>query len=248
MCGRYSLTTTPEAMRRLFGISGPLPGLPARYNVAPTQQVPIVRAVRSARYGREIALVRWGLIPFWAKDTTIGHKLINARAETMAREQAFREALRLGRRCLIPADGFYEWKKEAAAKQLWRITLADERPFAFAGLWERWEKARDAVPVESCTIITTAANGIVATFDDRMPVILLPDDYAAWLGDDALYDTVKLLQPYPSSEMRLRRVNATLNNVRNDRPECPAPVKAQLQADGIVDELDIWPVGNLLLQ
>ena len=220
MCGHYSLTTTPEAMRRLFRFAGPLPNLPPRYNVAPTQQVPIVRAVRGDRHGRELAMVRWGLIPFWAKDATIGYKLINARAEAIARKPFFREAFKRGRRCLILADGFYERQKTSTAEQAWRITLADGRPFAFAGLWERWEKAPDAVPVESCTIITTAANGMVATFDDRMPVILLPDDYPAWLGEDAARDVAELLRPYPSEEMRAYRVSTAVKSPKNDGPEC----------------------------
>ncbi len=220
MCGHYSLTATPEAMRRLFHFAGPLPNLPPRYNVAPMQQVPIVRALPGDRHDRELAMVRWGLIPFWAKDATIGYKLINARAETIARKPFFREAFKRGRRCLIPADGFYERRKTGTAEQAWRITLADGRPFAFAGLWERWEKAPDAEPVESCAIITTAANGMVATFDDRMPVILLPDGYPTWLGEDAARDVAELLRPYPSEEMRAYRVSAAVNSAKNDGPEC----------------------------
>ncbi len=182
MCGRYSITTPVEALARLFRFSGPLPNLRPRYNVAPTQQVPIVRRAQDDGE-REVAQVRWGLIPFWAKDEKIGYKLINARAEGIDAKPSFREAFKRGRRCLIPADGFYEWWKGTKPKQPWRITLEDGGPFAFAGLWERWEKAPDGVPVESCTIITTAANALVAKLHDRMPVILPVDAYGPWLGE-----------------------------------------------------------------
>ena len=161
MCGRYSITTPVEALSRLFRFTGPLPNLRPRYNVAPTQQVPIVRRARD-NSARELAQMRWGLIPFWAKDMSIGYKLINARAEGIDAKPSFREAFKRGRRCLIAADGFYEWEKKGTPKQPWRITLEDGEPFAFAGLWEHWEKAPGGVPVESCTIITTAANALVA--------------------------------------------------------------------------------------
>ena len=219
MCGRYSITTPVEAMQRVFRFAGLLPNLPPRYNVAPTQQVPIVR--RAGNDGeRELVQVRWGLIPFWAKDASIGYKLINARAEGIAEKPSFREALKRGRRCLIAADGFYEWQKTGGAKQPWRITLKDGEPFAFAGLWERWEKAPDGVPVESCTIITTSANQLVRPLHDRMPVILAPDDYPAWLGEDAVREVAELLRPYPSEAMHAYRISTAVNNVKNEGPEC----------------------------
>ena len=154
-------------MRRLFRLREPLPNLRPRYNVAPTQQVPIMRATPDEA-DRELAQVRWGLIPFWAKDAKIAYSLINARAEGIDAKPSFRKAFKR-RRCLIAADGFYVWEKKGTPKQPWRITLADGEPFAFAGLWERWEKAPDGVPVESCTIVTTAANALVAKLHDRMP-------------------------------------------------------------------------------
>ena len=224
MCGRYSITTPVEALSRLFRFSGPLPNLRPRYNVSPTQQVPIVRWA-PADGQRELAQVRWGLIPFWAKDAKIGYSLINARAEGIAEKPSFREAFKRGRRCLIAADGFYEWEKRGATKQPWRITLADGGPFAFAGLWERWEKAPDGVPIESCTIITTAANQLLRPLHDRMPVILAHDDYAAWLGEDAARAVAELLQPYPSEEMRAYCVSTAVNSVRNDGPECVEAVE-----------------------
>jgi putative SOS response-associated peptidase YedK len=220
MCGRYSITTPVEGLRRLFRFVGPIPNLPPRYNVAPTQQVPIVRLAGNDG-AREIAQVRWGLIPFWAKDAAIGSKMINARAEGIAEKPAFRAALK-SRRCLVLADGFYEWQATPGRKVPWRITLKDGEPFAFAGLWERWEKAPDGVPVESCTIVTTSANPLLRPLHDRMPVILATDDYPAWLGEDAARAVTELLRPYPSGAMRAYRVSTAVNSVRNDGPECIA--------------------------
>jgi putative SOS response-associated peptidase YedK len=189
--------------------------------VAPTQQVPIVRRA-SANGERELAQVRWGLVPLWAKDLAIGAKMINARAEGIGEKPAFRAALKL-RRCLIPADGFYECQTTPGRKLPWRITLKNGEPFAFAGLWERWEKAPDGVPVESCTIITTSADQLVRPLHDRMPMILAPDDYAAWLGEDAIREVGELLRPFPSEAMRAYRVSTAVNNVKNSGPECIEP-------------------------
>jgi len=221
MCGRYSITTPVEALVRLFRFGGPPPNLPPRYNVAPTQQVPIVRRA-PADGERELAQVRWGLIPFWAKDAKIGYSLINARAEGVDTKPSFRAAFK-SRRCLIPADGFYEWQKKGGGKQPWRITLKDGEPFAFAGLWERWDKAPDGVPVESCTIVTTSANQLVRPLHDRMPVILAPDDYAAWLGEDEVREVTELLRPYPSEAIRAYPVRTVVNSPKNDGPECIEP-------------------------
>jgi putative SOS response-associated peptidase YedK len=225
MCGRYSITTPVEALARLFRFGGPLRNLPPRYNVAPTQQVPIVRRQHEGLTGeRDLAEVRWGLIPFWARNAPIGARMINVRAEGVADKPAFRRAFRQ-RRCLVPADGFYEWQKTGSSKQPWRITLKDGEPFAFAGLWERWEKAPDGVPVESCTIITAAANALVAKLHDRMPVILPAHAYPAWLGEDSalLPELRALLRPYPSEAMRAYRVSTAVNNVKNYGPECIEP-------------------------
>ena len=223
MCGRYSITTPVEALARLFRSKGPALNLPPRYNVAPTQQVPIVRREHEGLTGeRELAQVRWGLIPFWARTAPIGAKMINARAEGIDEKAAFRAALKM-RRCLVPADGFYEWQAMRGRKVPWHITSKDGKPFAFAGLWERWEKAPDGVPVESCTIITTSANHLVRPLHDRMPVILAPDDHAAWLGEDPVRDVAELLRPYPSEAMRAYRVITAVNSVRNDGPKCIEP-------------------------
>ena len=225
MCGRYSITTPVESLRRLFRFTGPLPNLPPRYNVAPTQQVPIVRTAHGDRHDRELAMVRWGLIPFWAKDATIGYKLTNARAEGIDAKPSFRETFKRGRRCLIPADGFYEWRKKGDAKQPWRVTLEDGEPFGFAGLWERWEKAPDGVPVESCTIITTAANALVAKLHDRMPVILPAEACGPWLGEDSASpaELLALLKPYPPEAMCAYPVRPVVDSPKNDTPECIAP-------------------------
>ncbi|HUI16306.1 MAG TPA: SOS response-associated peptidase [Alphaproteobacteria bacterium] len=230
MCGRYSLTTPAEAMRRLFGFAGPLPNLPARYNIAPTQQVPIVRLDREA--ARELASVRWGLIPFWAKDATIGNRLINARAEGLAEKPSFRAAFR-ARRCLVPADGFYEWQATPRGKRPYRIGLTGGSPealplFAFAGLWEHWAKAADGVAIESCTIVTTEANELLRPIHERMPVILAAEDHAAWLDPATPTGAaLALLKPYPAAAMLAYPVSTRVNSVRFDDALCIAPDLAE---------------------
>lgn len=225
MCGRYSITTTPEVLRRLFKFAGPLPNLAPHYNVAPTQFVPIVRPAAKGRSAasaaeRELVRVRWGLIPSWAKDVSTIY--INARAEGIAEKPAFRAALR-ARRCLVPADGFYEWQRVGGGEVPWRITLADGGPFAFAGLWEQWDRPANGAPVESCTIITTQANEFVGPIYSRMPVILPPHSYDAWLQETRLEALVALLRAYPAEWMTTYRVGAAVNNVENDGPECVEP-------------------------
>src|SRR5208282_5526630 len=219
MCGRYSITSAPEAMRRLFKFTNALPNLRPRYNVAPTQDVPVVRSASDAR---ELVTIRWGIVPHWARDLSIGSKMINARSETVAEKPSFRESFKK-RRCLVVADGYYEWQKVDGKKLPWRYTLADGSPFAFAGLWARWDKASDGVPVETCTIITTEANQLARHIHDRMPVILAPDDYAAWLGENSVREVSELLKPYPAEDMRAYRVSTVVSNSRNDVPECIEP-------------------------
>ena len=224
MCVRYSIAATPDSLQRLFRVSGPPPVFPPRYNVAPTQFVPIVRLARGKDAGgtalRELVRVRWGLIPSWDKDVSTGYA--NARAERIAEKPAFRAAFRT-RRCLIPADGFYEWQRVDGQDVPWRITLADGGAFAFAGLWERWDKSSDGVPVESCAIITTEANEFVQPISARMPVILPPDRYEVWLQETRLETLVSLLRSYPAEHMTTYRVNEVINSVMNDGPECAAP-------------------------
>jgi putative SOS response-associated peptidase YedK len=176
MCGRYTLTTSGPRVAKLFRLDA-TPSLPFRYNVAPSQPVPAVRADAA---GRSLALLRWGLIPSWAADPSIGNRLLNARSETVAQKAAFRAAFRQ-RRCLLPADGFFEWRKEGRLKQPYLFRLQGGGPFAFAGLWEQW-KGPDGVTVESATVLTTGANELVRPLHERMPVILRPEDHDRWLA------------------------------------------------------------------
>jgi putative SOS response-associated peptidase YedK len=225
MCGRFTLRTpmTVLAQQFLFDLGGVPPDLMLRprFNIAPTQTVAVIRQP-AAGGPREFGLLRWGLIPSWAKDTKIGATMINARAETLAEKPAFRAAF-AKRRCLILADGFYEWKKEGQQKLPYYFQLADQRPFAFAGLWERWrgppaDSAEPQAPIESCTIITTTANELCAPLHDRMPVILEPAAYGRWL-DPAFTESrqlLDLLAPLPASQMQSRPVNPRVNSVRND--------------------------------
>lgn len=238
MCGRYCLTTPAQAMQRLFGFMGSLPNWPARYNIAPTQLVPIVRLAPAGGEGdgagersaprRELVQARWGLVPFWAKDAAIGAKMINARAEGIAEKPAFRAAFR-ARRCLVPADGFFEWQASPRRKRPYWVGLKGgtpevPTPFAFVGLWERWTKAPDGAPLESCTIVTTEANALLRPIHERMPVILAPADYESWLDlATPLPDALALLRPYPAEAMTLHPVSARVNSVRFDDALCIAP-------------------------
>jgi putative SOS response-associated peptidase YedK len=218
MCGRYSITTNPEALRRLFAFLNATPNIRPRYNAAPTDDLPVVRLDRQGN--RELVMLRWGLIPSWANDPKIGYSTINARAETVATKPAFREAFRK-RRCLVVADGFYEWAKEGGSKQPYRITLKDGEPFAMAGLWEWWRKGEQRI--ESFTIIVTTANDLSRPIHDRMPVILHPDTWEAWLTAKDAETPAVLLQPYPASQMTMYPVSKRVGNVKNDDPELIEP-------------------------
>ncbi len=200
------------------------PQLPPRYNIAPSQPVAVIRLRPDANnQQRELTMMRWGLIPSWATDLTIGNRLINARSESVLEKPAFRAAMRR-RRCLIPADGFYEWRKTAGGKQPYFVGMRDGRLFAFAGLWESWEGA-DHSYLESCTLLTTTANKLVADIHDRMPVILPSEAYGPWL-DPAVppAQAVALLEPFPAEQMTAYPVGTLVNNPQNDRPECIVPV------------------------
>jgi putative SOS response-associated peptidase YedK len=190
-----------------------------RFNIAPTQPVAAVRLGETGGQ-REGVLLRWGLVPGWAKDPAMGSRLINARAETVAEKPSFRSAFKR-RRCLIPADGYYEWQKTGSRKQPFFIRLKDERAFAFAGLWESWDKGGEG-PLETCTIITTESNELTADIHPRMPVILDPRDYPVWL-DPAVDDRRQLeplLKPYAASDMQLDPVSIYVNSPRNEGPDC----------------------------
>jgi putative SOS response-associated peptidase YedK len=217
VCGRFTLRTPAKVLAELFDVAN-VPDREPHYNIAPTQAVAVVR-LQAGGEGRELARMRWGLIPAWAGDPAIGNRLINARSETVATKPAFRQAFR-SRRCLIPADGFYEWERLSGRKQPYYIRLKGDRPFGFAGLWEKWERAE--VPIESCTILTTQANELVGSIHDRMPVIISPDDYALWL-DPRCQDSRKLealLRPFPAAEMTACPVSMLVNNPRNDLERC----------------------------
>ncbi len=223
MCGRFTQAQIAELDREVFKLLS-VPRLPPRYNVAPTQDVAVVREGGRGK-GRSVDLVRWGLIPAWAKDPTIGSRLINARAETLAVKPAFESAFRY-RRCLIPSDGFYEWEKTPRGKQPHYIRMRDGRVFAYAGLWERWEDPGHD-PIETCTIITTDANELVAPIHDRMPAIVRPERYDEWL-DPAHRDPRSLrplLTAYPAEEMASHPVSTYVNRPEHDGPACIEPIQ-----------------------
>jgi len=219
MCGRFVLMMLGRDLAKHFALEE-VPDLEPRYNIAPTQMVAVIRLDQDT-LRRRLVLVKWGLIPFWAKDPSIGNRLINARAETAAVKPAFRAAFK-SRRCLVPADGYYEWKKKRAGpKQPYLARNADGSPFAFAGLWEKWQ-APGGESIESCTILTTDANELTQPIHDRMPVILQVKDYDLWLDVQVKDPTLlkPLLRPYPSEEMILQPVNPKVNKARYDAPDC----------------------------
>ncbi len=219
MCGRFNLITDAGALVDFFELGQGME-LQPRYNIAPSRDVAVVRETGG---GRALSMLRWGLIPSWAKDPKIGYRMINARAETVAEKPSFRVALRR-RRCLIPATGFYEWKAVPGGKQPYNIQLVDGGLFAFAGLWERWQGGGGQA-VESCTIIVTEANRAISPIHDRMPVILDPSDYKNWL-DPQLQDAASLqpmLRPCPSNWINSYPVTPLVGNPKNDGPECVVP-------------------------
>jgi putative SOS response-associated peptidase YedK len=231
MCGRFTQAQIAELDREVFKLLE-IPRLEPRYNVAPTQDVAVVReggrgeerrGERGSR-GRTLAFIKWGLVPHWTDDPTIGNRLINARAETADQKPAFRDAFR-ERRCLVPADGFYEWQRTSHGKQPYYVRLADGGVLAFAGLWDRWVSP-DGEPLESFTILTTKPNDVVAPIHDRIPVILPPDGYDRWLDPAAVRrrDLEELLQPYPADAMTAYPVSRYVNSPRNEGPQCVEPL------------------------
>jgi putative SOS response-associated peptidase YedK len=216
MCGRFTLTHDINAIAQAFNVPVP-PSLQtgARYNIAPTQNIVTVMNDGSTH----LDLLRWGLIPSWAKEESIGSKMINARAETLAEKPSFKRLLR-SRRCLVVADGFYEWKKEPGGKTPMYITLQDGDLFAFAGLWDTWKNA-DEEQIRTCTIITTGPNELMAPIHNRMPAILTPEARDAWL-DSTLHDEhalVPLLSSYSADAMKARPVSRLVNNPQYDSAE-----------------------------
>ncbi|ASC72452.1 Putative SOS response-associated peptidase YoqW [Halomicronema hongdechloris C2206] len=227
MCGRFSLTQTGDSLAAAFRLQVPLSGAP-RYNIAPSQPVVTLVATSTAPtpHGQRL---RWGLIPSWAKDPTMGNRLINARAETVAEKPSFRAAFKR-RRCLVLADGFYEWQRQDRnTKQPYYMFLKDHRPFAFAGLWEHWHDPNSGDELQTCTILTTAANELMQPIHNRMPVILAPEHYAPWLDPDYYQPQVlqEMLHPYGAAAMECYPISTLVNNPRNDSPECMAPLREQ---------------------
>jgi putative SOS response-associated peptidase YedK len=217
MCGRFTRKENLQHLADLLGLPIP-PPLAPRYNITPSQLVACVRTNPNTSQ-REWVELKWGLVPSWAMDPNIGHQLINARGETVAQKPSFRHAFKQ-QRCLILADGFYEWKREGKTKQPYYIRLKDHRPFAFAGLWERWGKQDSAAG--SCSLITIHANSLMEPIHHRMPVILPEQAYSLWL-DPTLKNTAYLsglLEPYEANEMEAYPVSTIVNNPRNDYSEC----------------------------
>jgi len=218
MCGRFVIELSPELVKAIFGLAES-PALPPRYNVAPTQLVPVIR--QGADGQRHLDLLRWGLVPTWAKE--VGAGLINARAETVAQKPSFRQAFRQ-RRCIIPASGFYEWQKVDKGKVPYYVHMADGSPMPFAGIWEAWRSPTGEV-LESCAILTTGANATVAPIHDRMPVILNPAAFALWL-DPAVHSAEQLaplLDPCPPEQVAMFPVSTLVNRPTNDSPACITP-------------------------
>jgi len=223
MCGRFALSAPVDRLYRHFGLSS-TEELPPRYNIAPGQQIP---AIREPKSGRELVMMLWGLVPFWAKEVKTGSGLINARSETMAEKPSFRNSFKQYR-CLIPADGFYEWKiiPGQKKKQPYFIRMKDKGIFAMAGLWSIWKNQAAGDVVESCAIVTTGSNTLLAEIHDRMPVILYPESYAAWLRRET--DPVhlkKLCQPYNPEYMEIYPVAGLCNNPKIESPECIAKLR-----------------------
>lgn len=220
MCGRFSQRSPSKKIAKKFEVEE-VPPLFERYNVSPAQAV---LAVRESSEGREATFLKWGLVPRWADDPSIGNKLINARSETVAEKPSFREAF-VRRRCLVPAEGFYEWSRHGGGrKQPLYFHMRDGEPFAIAGLWERWERGDE--PLETCTLLTTEANELLAPHHDRMPVIIRPEEYEVWLdaGVRSADLTRTLLRPYPHEEMSVYAVSLLVNNPANEGPRCAEPL------------------------
>lgn len=237
MCGRYLFTTMPEAVRKLFGYKEQ-PNFPPRYNIAPTQPIAVV----TARHGeRHFVLMRWGLIPSWVKDPSKFPLLFNARSEEAAGKPAFRSAMKY-RRCLIPANGFYEWKREGKAKRPFLIRPRDGSPIAFAGLHETWLGA-DGSEVDTAAILTTAPNRLLAPIHDRMPVVIPEDAFAAWLDVDGRRpaDVADLLRPAPDGLFEAVPVSERVNAARTDDPGLVEPLSEPIRVEDAAQEPEERP-------
>jgi len=226
MCGRFCLTSSVEALRHLFGFQES-PNLPPRYNIAPTTPISAIRlSLRDGNSTPEYFSAHWGLVPSWSKSADFSAKMINARSETVTEKPSFRAAYK-ARRCLIPANGFFEWQKLGkTAKQPWLIGLKETPLIAFAGLWENWKDA-DGQNLESCTILTTTATDSIAFIHHRMPVILEPENFVGWMSGQ---EGASLLKPYASDQVNFHKVSARVGNIRNDDTELLESINAPEQA------------------
>ncbi len=221
MCGRYSVTVNPSQLAEHFDALPPVEPESPRYNAAPTQNLPTLLNDGD----RHIQLLRWGLIPHWAKDAAQGNRMINVRVESLTEKPTFKNTLQK-RRCLVLADGFYEWQKNEHGKTPMRFTLKSGEPFAFAGLWELWNNPEGEL-VRTFTILTTTPNELVESVHNRMPVILLPENEKTWLSNDAeTGDWLKVLNPYPADLMKVYAVSPKINSPSNDDPSVIEPAQA----------------------
>ena len=222
MCGRFVLENPAEQLTKAYRLSS-VPDLSPRYNIAPGQQVAVVRQNHGDT--RQLVTMKWGLVPSWSKDPAFGNRLINARSETVHEKPSFRQAFR-SRRCIIPASGFYEWHQAGTKKVPHYIRLRDGQIMSLAGLWEKW-KAPQEEEIETCTILTTAANGLVRQFHDRMPVILHSEEFDLWLDRDVddVDRLAELFHPYPSDLLVEHPVTMEVNSPRNDDPGCILPME-----------------------
>jgi len=230
MCGRFVQKTPLGDIRVLFETTNPVPNAAARYNAAPTDNLAVVRYNPQSRE-RALDLLRWGLVPLWAKDLSFGPKCINARAETVATNNIFRDAFER-RRCLVPADGFYEWQKEGGTTQPYAIVPIEGAIFAFAGLWERWKNPEDGSILRSFTIVTGRPKALCRPIHERMPVILPKPAWPLWLGEveATREELLALLVPYPSELMRTYPIGKAVGNVKNDEPGLLAPLQTATPA------------------
>ncbi|MGI8933918.1 MAG: SOS response-associated peptidase [Phormidesmis sp.] len=222
MCGRFTQTSSGEAIAQTFSLKN-TPDPQPKYNIAPSQPV---AAIAQPEDTREYRIFQWGLVPAWSKDPSIGNRMINARAETVAEKPSFRAAFNR-RRCLILADGFYEWQRTGKQKQPYYIQLKNQEPFGFAGIWEQWESG-DGSYLETCAILTTEPNELMQSIHNRMPVIVHPQDYETWLDPElqAGRHLQAVLRPYEAEAMRLYPVSTTVNNPRHETPECVEPLSS----------------------
>ena len=225
MCGRFAVKTPAKSLAKMLNADLKFESVEARFNIAPTSTVAVAR-IPSNQTNAVLEGLKWGLIPVWASDPSIGNKLANARAETITEKPSFKSSFKK-QRCLVPIDGFFEWNQETKPKQPSYFTMKDDEPFALAGIWDYWKPKAGGEGVYSFSLITTEANAVLAKVHDRMPVIVPPDQYGEWL-DPNNQDTAKLvnfLKPYPPAKMKATLVSTYVNATRNQGPQCIEPVK-----------------------